>query len=450
MFIEHVFGKKRPSLQDLDILQSFSNEDDFLEFKEQISDDGKNFLNAIVAFANARGGLLILGISDIGHKIVGIKEDENYIDNKISSSIEPSLAGIYNIFEIKVDDKRYVQLIEVGFSAEIHAVMNASKENSQKHDYTYYVRSGQSSRKMTPSDFNRIASIKKDYRYNFEYRFELFKQLNTLIRNFLIFFNFNRKDKLSEDDLRSIVTDYLKQREDEAKLKHDFIKVIEQTKLEFLYRDIQSSVADVYLELFVSRNKVPHDKLTFEEDKLLNEVFDIINSVLGLIDVDIKIDKIKELRAPRISSESVASNQEGPTLKSFIKYMFEYLHLSDDENKRELNLFVKYLENHDGFFWSFKQDDGGHFLTIQDMDSLFRGYFQEHKKQFRDLNVLYEKIEIRKEQFMMKFSCSIAELLMNLLSLRDLIYENLLIPISRNADDDEINKYRRSTFFVHY
>ena len=163
-----------------------------LEFKRDIEDKYSHLLNPITAFANTKGGLLVIGIDDETHKIIGVARRADYIEHLIKTWIEPSLSGLYYLYEIKVNNDKFVHLIEIALSSSLHAVkedFKCSVEGEYKKRgfkmYTYWVRTGPSTRKMEPSELNRIANIKSNYGYNFKYRVKIFKSLNIFLSKIL-------------------------------------------------------------------------------------------------------------------------------------------------------------------------------------------------------------------------------------------------------------------------
>jgi predicted HTH transcriptional regulator len=66
-------------------------EDDKIEFKKslQISNESlhKSYLKTICGFANNRGGLIVFGINQDTHQVVGIKSKFEEIDNRFSSTL---------------------------------------------------------------------------------------------------------------------------------------------------------------------------------------------------------------------------------------------------------------------------------------------------------------------------------------------------------------------------
>lgn len=450
--IERVFGKQRPSASDLKLLESLSDEDNLIEFKENIGKVHRDLLRPIVAFANSRGGLLLLGVTDEGHRAVGTDLKVNDLDNYLKRYIEPSLSGLYSIFEIKLNSGKYIHLIEVGFSPDIHAVRGSPEleekaENKQPETYTYYVRAGQSSRKMSPPELNRISIIKKDYRFNFEFRLNLLERLNGFISGLLRWFNIHRTKKIDEHQLMKYATSYYQHREVEGELSQSFPRLIEETRLEFLYNEIQSKVVDLFRDILIGREIVPHDRLTFDEESTLISIENIMSYGLGFIDEKVTLERLETKSSPFIVDSDIDPlSLQGFSVKSLIGFMFKYLYdLQDDEEAytNELSSFEWFLQRHKGFTWIVGREDKPP-LTISDMKTLFKEYFEQNENKYPDVNELYQKIDLRMSQFLDRFCQSFSHLISDCLILRDLVYENLSLPIPRDADSTLLQKYKNT------
>ena len=62
-----------------------------LEFKENAT-SLKPIIKTVVAFANTSGGIIVIGVSDKGKRIVGVEnplQEEERLANAIADSIEP-------------------------------------------------------------------------------------------------------------------------------------------------------------------------------------------------------------------------------------------------------------------------------------------------------------------------------------------------------------------------
>jgi len=73
-----------------------NGESSVLEFKRELPTDGKKYLKTIVAFANSKGGRIVIGVDDKTHEAVGVDNDKVFqimdaIANAVSDSCEPMI-----------------------------------------------------------------------------------------------------------------------------------------------------------------------------------------------------------------------------------------------------------------------------------------------------------------------------------------------------------------------
>ena len=92
-----------------------AGESEVLEFKRDVPEQSIKFIKTVVAFANGKGGMIVFGVDDKTHKIVGIKKSEVFqkadiIADTIFNSCEPKIRPIINLQEI---DKRYIIVVTV-------------------------------------------------------------------------------------------------------------------------------------------------------------------------------------------------------------------------------------------------------------------------------------------------------------------------------------------------
>jgi predicted HTH transcriptional regulator len=105
-------------------------EGETLDFKQGISSTIK-IAKTIIAFANTRGGKIVIGISD-NKKIVGIDEAEEIfmIEKAISDYCFPPVQVLFEVYEIKYFDdeefekERYVLIVEILKSKVRHMLKN--------------------------------------------------------------------------------------------------------------------------------------------------------------------------------------------------------------------------------------------------------------------------------------------------------------------------------------
>ena len=113
-------------------------EGQYIEFKESVD---KNLQKEIVAFANASGGTVFVGINDLG-KITGID-----INNKLKSQIQDTA---YNC-----DPPIMVNLNSIGNILAIEVVEGANKPYSCSSGF--YMRMGANSQKMKRDEILALA-----------------------------------------------------------------------------------------------------------------------------------------------------------------------------------------------------------------------------------------------------------------------------------------------------
>ncbi len=96
-------------------------EDSRTEFKVKLVDDLEE---SVIAFLNKDGGNIYIGIDDNGN-VVGLKNNmyllQRKVKDKIISSIEPSVLGLFDLQVLKKDDKKYLKItIAKGYNTPYH------------------------------------------------------------------------------------------------------------------------------------------------------------------------------------------------------------------------------------------------------------------------------------------------------------------------------------------
>ena len=131
-----------------ELLQKISNgEDSFTQFKENIHNDDKLAME-LVAFSNAQGGMLIVGVRDDGH-ISGLsKEDIQRINQLIS-----------NTSNTKVVPPLY--LVTRNLSIQEKKVMTIYIQEGANKPYAtnkgvYLTKAGSDKRKISPEELRRL------------------------------------------------------------------------------------------------------------------------------------------------------------------------------------------------------------------------------------------------------------------------------------------------------
>lgn len=98
----------------------FQGESDRVEYKRERPKDSKKYLKTVVAFANGKGGILVFGVDDQSHEVVGIDTDMVFtevdaITNTISDSCEPVIVP-----EIELQQVEEKTIIVVHIQAGMH------------------------------------------------------------------------------------------------------------------------------------------------------------------------------------------------------------------------------------------------------------------------------------------------------------------------------------------
>ena len=150
-----------------------SGEDSTIEFKSEMPHRG-SLAEEIAAFANARGGVILIGVDDDGN-IVGLdKEDLNPAETIVVEICQDSIEPPVSIFTEKLwlDDKDVLK-IEVPRSLFVH-----------KSPGGYFVRQGSSKREMRTEYLARLLQSRSQARIiSFDEQFVPNTRLNTLRRD---------------------------------------------------------------------------------------------------------------------------------------------------------------------------------------------------------------------------------------------------------------------------
>ena len=458
MFIEQIFRTPRPSYKDLKDFLDGNKEDARVELKRSVSEDiDKNLLGEVVAFANSEGGVLIIGVTDSERQIVGCEENSEKIENYILDRIEPSMAGLFVIETVHTPQNKPVLIVEVENSPEIHAVRlnrNNKKEPSEK--YAYYYWNALSSRLMTPSVLNRISSVKRDIKYNFNFRISIFLEVNRALSEVLSKINFRGKNNIDIEKLSLLSRDYLRHFPDtKMSLNSDIVKIIRTIRLEFLYQDMWDDVAQFYVRILEIERDIPYTVLTFEEEMNIRELKHILNVGLGINRNKANIDLVNELIHINLNNKVFYDyNLHLLSARGLFAYMLDYLTpqgYKQEEARVKLSSFDEFLTGRKNFnFQPFEDEE--EWLTIDDLEKLMKE-FLEIKPGHTDFGV-FEKAELRRNQYLYYSIETFTSMIVKLIELRDYIYENLSIPLSKNALERDyviyINKSKTSFVYPAY
>jgi ATP-dependent DNA helicase RecG len=136
-----------------ELISRISNgEDSFTQFKENIT-NGDKLSEELVAFSNAKGGLLIIGVSD-NSDITGLNHDDirrlnQLIGNVINSKMTPP---IYPLVEIKTIDNKKILIVTI--SEGINKPYATNKG-------IYLTKAGSDKRKISPEELRRLFAESK-------------------------------------------------------------------------------------------------------------------------------------------------------------------------------------------------------------------------------------------------------------------------------------------------
>lgn len=136
-----------------ELISRISNgEDSFTQFKENIT-NGDQLSEELVAFSNAKGGLLIIGVSD-NSDITGLNRDDisrlnQLIGNVINSKITPP---IYPLVEIKTIDNKKILIVTISEGTNKPYATNKG---------IYLTKAGSDKRKISPEELRRLFAESK-------------------------------------------------------------------------------------------------------------------------------------------------------------------------------------------------------------------------------------------------------------------------------------------------
>lgn len=450
MFIEQIFGSQRPNLEEVRRFVSGFKEDSRIEFKSGFSENvDKNLLRPVVAFANSEGGVLLIGLTDSKRELIGCRETSEQIENFILSRIEPSMAGLFVIESVPLKEETAIILIEVESSPEIHAIRFKKRYKGNESDgYAYYYRNAMSSRAMTPSVLNRIAATKKELKFNFNYRISIFLHINELISHLVWFINFRHRNNIDEEVLAKLSRDYLSISDDyELSLNSGFVKILKSVRLEFLYNEFWRAICNFYTSLLEIERDTPHANLTFEEEISYRMLKRILNDGLGLSNREATFDKVFDLSYIGLDSDVFYHNDLSLfSAKSLFAYLLAYLDPQDyrsEGSHDKLQSFDYFIDQRNKFVWTFLDEEHDQWLTINDIELLFKEFLTE--RHYPVDHGLFQKANMRRAQYLVFSTARLSSLILKLRELRDSLYANLSLPISRFAGESEYETYLKSS-----
>ncbi|WP_122893474.1 RNA-binding domain-containing protein [Arcobacter peruensis] len=140
-------------METLELIERIGNgEDSFTQFKSNI----KNITSLayeLMAFSNAEGGTLIIGVDDKTNDIIGLNDEDIHrlnqlLGNAIRDKVKPL---IYPIVEIKLIDSKKILVIEV----------NKGINKPYDVDGVYYTKAGSDKRQVSQEELRRLFAESK-------------------------------------------------------------------------------------------------------------------------------------------------------------------------------------------------------------------------------------------------------------------------------------------------
>lgn len=321
------------SKEDLEEVLKNSNENVYLEFKQDINDEFNNLIRPIVGMANNRGGLLLLGVSD-DKKIIGIdknKYNKEKLSQIIREKIKPSgfLVAI-NITEVEISNKESVFI--VGIPPYDYICAAYEKCDGKKH-YLYFTMKNSEKIELTPEELQTLVYNKSDYIYNKEYRERIIGATNHYLRDTFNLIN-NGKGNL-----------FVNNREIDFDSKRDFDRLCELVKTCGL-KTLSINIYELIFELIdriLEIRKVPHkDKLTFDEDNSLHELLDIFGEIFGITDDHLKFQNIRGIMLERLGKQDTLS-LEGYITEHIDNILAIYLNKMNESEKKSFHQELRSL-----------------------------------------------------------------------------------------------------------
>lgn len=243
-----------------DILQRISNgEDSYTQFKVNITNSDK-LAQELVAFSNAKGGWLILGVDDDG-QIIGLNSDDikrlnQLVGNVINSNIIPP---IYPLVKIENIENKKILVINIDEGVNKPYSTNAG---------IYLTKAGSDKRKISPQELRRLFAESKNLFPDEELVYESSVEdidINKL-KNFLKNDNFEILNKLNRDelDIKTILTNLELLRDDKLTLAGNLLfgQNPQRYKPSFYIDCCYFDGNDVSVTKFISKKTI---KGTFDE-----------------------------------------------------------------------------------------------------------------------------------------------------------------------------------------
>lgn len=252
----------------------------YLEVKGDVNDKIDNLLKPFVAFANAKGGLLILGVEDKSKLVVGLDEtwDEQKITNLIKFKVFPDVSGKFQIIKTSDSNCYLIDIEPIPFLVGIKINYNIKGIKLKYTPYLYFIRNAHESKQMDPSLVKQVAIEKADYGYNEDYRIRI---LNSLIEAEDTYDLIGNR----EGNTKYIIGLYVKKYSCKGIPNQDFKNLeryIVNCKLKNISKNIIRELIESYEDIINIRETIKHKQnLTAEEDDALNDLQNEFNERLG-------------------------------------------------------------------------------------------------------------------------------------------------------------------------
>ncbi len=272
----------------------------YLEIKETVDDPINNLLKPFVAFANAKGGLLILGVADTSKLVVDL--DTNWNEQKIANIIRdcifPSVAGRFQI--IKTSDAN-CYLIDVEPTINIVGIKPTKDMSISKYTtYLYFVRNAHESKQLDPSLMQQVVTGKADYAYNEDYRNQILNRILEAEGTYRWF------GKWDSDDANSEIVEAVKAYQTGiSNTKFDELKdIVRNCQLKTLSINVIESFIIAYGNIIEVRTRVKHTpNLTIAEDDALNELQNEFCERFGIVQRPTNKDQVNSVLYEQRSNE---------------------------------------------------------------------------------------------------------------------------------------------------
>ena len=211
-------------------------------------------------------------------------------------------------------------------------------------------------------------------------------------------------------------------------------------------------IALFYVNILEIERDIPHTVLTFEEEISLRKLKHILNVGLNINSNEANIGLVNELIYINLNNKVFYDyNLHLFSARGLFAYMLDYLTpqgYENEEARAKLSSFDKFLTRRKNFNFQVFEDEE-EWLTIDDLEKLMKE-FLEIEPEHEDYGV-FEKAELRRNQYLYYSIETLTSMIVKLTELRDYIYENLSIPLSRNALERDYVVYlnKSKTSFVY-